>query len=211
MLLIRSPATPNAITVTVTPGLLDDQAGLAVDRALQNRDVGCPGGDFDVGARDLLAAVDRVERGPDRAAAVGDRDGVGVEDADETGDVYGLPCRLEVPDNAGPQRRRSLGGLRRSKATAGRWGQLATSCGGSADLAVTLEELIRVADDGLAMAKRSGRNRVVAVRPAPSASPPSTRTLPPREQPSSGGAVPPDGGSRVPSGRAARGRPSGSP
>lgn len=81
--------------------LLDDQAWLAVDRALEDRHRGCARGDFDIGARDLFAAVERAERGPDQATTVGDRDGVGVEEADERADVLCLPRRLEVPGKCG--------------------------------------------------------------------------------------------------------------
>ena len=50
--------------------LLGHQAGLAVDRVLQDRHVaGCPVGDIDDIARDLLAAFDRVQRGAGQAAA----------------------------------------------------------------------------------------------------------------------------------------------
>jgi hypothetical protein len=60
--------------------LLSDQAGLAVDCAFQERPVaGRPVGDFDPGARDLLAAFDRTQESGGEAAAVGDRRGVGVE------------------------------------------------------------------------------------------------------------------------------------
>jgi hypothetical protein len=77
---------------------LSDQAGLAVDRALQDRQVGCRAGDIDAGARDLFAALDRAEHGGGEAAAVGDRGGVGVEEADEGVDVLGFPCLLEGSD-----------------------------------------------------------------------------------------------------------------
>ena len=81
--------------------LLGDQAGLAVDRALQDRQAECPAGDIDVEARDLLAAFDRAELGGDEAAAVAGRRGVGVEQADQGVDVLGLPRLLEVPDDVG--------------------------------------------------------------------------------------------------------------
>jgi hypothetical protein len=70
-------------------------------------------------ARDLLGAFDRLERGADEAAAVGDRRGVGVEEADESVDVLGFPCPLEVPDDASLLRGRSRGSLRRADAAAG--------------------------------------------------------------------------------------------
>jgi hypothetical protein len=60
-----------------------------------------PTGDIDNGARDLFAAFDWAEFGANQAAAVADRRGVGVEKADEGVDVLGLPCLLEVPDDAG--------------------------------------------------------------------------------------------------------------
>jgi len=104
---------------------LRHQTGLAVDRTLQDRRVGCPAGDIDEQARDLLAVLDRAELGADEAAAVGDRRGVGVEEADEGVDVLGFPCLLEVLEDAGALGRRSRGSLRRAKATAGRRGQLA--------------------------------------------------------------------------------------
>src|SRR5260370_29577413 len=100
--------------------LLSHQAGLAVDRALQERHVaGRPAGDFDPGARDLLAAFDGAQEGNGEAAAVGDRGGAGVEQADQGVDVLGLPCRLEVPDDAGLLGCRSRGTLRRANAAAG--------------------------------------------------------------------------------------------
>jgi hypothetical protein len=76
--------------------LLGHQAGLAVDGTLQDCQAGCPAGDIEAGARDLLAAFDRVELGADEAAAVGDRRGVGVQEADEGVDVLGFPGLLEV-------------------------------------------------------------------------------------------------------------------
>jgi hypothetical protein len=91
---------------------LSDQAGLAVDRALQESHVaGCPAGEIDEVARDLLATFDRAELGAGQAAAVGDRGGVGVEEADEGGDVLGFPCPGEVPDDAGLLCRRGRGSL----------------------------------------------------------------------------------------------------
>jgi hypothetical protein len=51
--------------------LLGDQAGLAVDRALQEHQAGCDTGDFGAGARDLLAAFDRAGQGAGEAAGVG--------------------------------------------------------------------------------------------------------------------------------------------
>src|SRR5450755_637364 len=82
--------------------LLGYQAGLAVDRALQERHAaGCPAGDAGQVAGDLLAAVDRAERGADQAAAVGDRRGARVEEADEGVDVPRFPGLPEVPDDAG--------------------------------------------------------------------------------------------------------------
>src|SRR5438874_5935448 len=61
---------------------LSDQAGLAVDRALQEPHVaGCSGGEVGQVAGDLLAAFDGVERGAGETAAVGGQRGVGVEQA----------------------------------------------------------------------------------------------------------------------------------
>ncbi|MDG9675946.1 hypothetical protein [Micromonospora sp. DH14] len=60
--------------------LLGDQAGLAVDRTLQNRQIPKSALEVDQGAADLLGAFDRVEHGADNAAAVGDRRRVGVEE-----------------------------------------------------------------------------------------------------------------------------------
>jgi hypothetical protein len=100
--------------------LLSHQTGLAVDRTLQERHVaGRPGGDFDPGARDLLAAFDGTQERGGEAAAVGDRRGVGVEQADQGADVLGLPCRLEGPDDAGLPGCRGRGRLRGADATAG--------------------------------------------------------------------------------------------
>src|SRR5262249_2330269 len=59
--------------------LLSDQAGLAVDRALQDRQAGCPVGGGEHVARDPLGAFDRAERdGVGQAAAVGDHGGGGI-------------------------------------------------------------------------------------------------------------------------------------
>src|SRR6266536_4534895 len=63
--------------------LLSHQAGLAVDRTLQDRQVGYLSDDTDQGARDLLGTFDRAEPRAGEAAAVGDRRGAGVEEADE--------------------------------------------------------------------------------------------------------------------------------
>ena len=49
---------------------LGDQAGLAVDRALQDRQARCSAGDLDVGAGDLLAAFDGLEVCGGQAATV---------------------------------------------------------------------------------------------------------------------------------------------
>ena len=76
--------------------LLSDQAGLTVDRTLQERHVWRPAGDIDEDARDPLGAVDLVEHGADQAAAVGDGRGVGVEEADEGVDVLGFPGLLKA-------------------------------------------------------------------------------------------------------------------
>ena len=95
--------------------LLGHQPGLAVDRAFQERHVAWhPVGDLDPGARDLLAAFDGAQEGNGEAAAVGDRRGVGVEQADQGVDVLGFPCLLEGPDNAGLPGYRSLGSLRKT-------------------------------------------------------------------------------------------------
>src|SRR5260370_25833612 len=82
--------------------LLSDQAGLAVDGPFEERPVaGCPAGDFDPGARDLLAAFDGAQECSGEAAAVGDRRSVGIEQADQGVDVLGFPGLLEGPDDAG--------------------------------------------------------------------------------------------------------------
>jgi hypothetical protein len=134
MCLIRSPATSNANTVTVTPSLLSHQPGLAVDRTLQERRLaGCPAGDFDPGARDLLAAFDGAQEGNGEAAAVGDRRGVGVEEADQGVDVLRFPGLLEGPDDVGLPGWGGRGGLRGADAAAGRGGQLAAGRRGTAD------------------------------------------------------------------------------
>jgi len=71
--------------------LLNYQTGLIVDRTLQDRQVGYAAADIDDQVRDLLAVFDRAEHGANEAAAVGDRRGVGVEEADEGADVLGMP------------------------------------------------------------------------------------------------------------------------
>jgi hypothetical protein len=98
---------------------LGDQAGLAVDGAFQERQAGCHPGNFDAGERDLLAAFDRAEPGGDEAAAIADRCGAGVEEADEGVDVLGFPCLLEGPDDARLLRCRGRRGLRGACAAAG--------------------------------------------------------------------------------------------
>ncbi len=50
---------------------LGHQTGLTVDRTLQDRQVGCPAGELDEGARDLFAAFYWAELGADEAAAGG--------------------------------------------------------------------------------------------------------------------------------------------
>lgn len=59
--------------------LLSDQAGLAVDCALLERQAGHRAGDVDGVAGDLLGAFGRVEGGCSESAAVGDRRGAGIE------------------------------------------------------------------------------------------------------------------------------------
>jgi hypothetical protein len=100
--------------------LLNHQTRLTVDRTLQESQLGCRAGDLEDGARDLLAAFDRAELGADEAAAVTDRGGVGVKEADQGLDVLGFPCLLEVPDDIDALGCRSRGSLRRANATAGR-------------------------------------------------------------------------------------------
>src|SRR5215471_15917111 len=100
--------------------LLSDQAGLAVDRALQDRQAGCPVDGGEHVARDPLGAFDRAERdGVGQAAAVGDHGGGGIEEADESVDVLGFPGLLEGPDDAGLAGCRRRGSLRRADAAAG--------------------------------------------------------------------------------------------
>src|SRR5258707_15213289 len=100
--------------------LLSDQTGLTVDRTLQERHVAWrPVGDFDPGARDLLAAFDGAQEGSGEAAAVGDRRGAGVEQADQGADVLGFPGLLEVPDDASLAGCRCRGSLRGADAAAG--------------------------------------------------------------------------------------------
>src|SRR5690348_6237562 len=112
--------------------LLRDQAGLSVDRPLQDFHVRCPAGEIDQVTRDLLAALDGAERGAGHAAAVGSHRGAGVEEADEGTDVLGLPCLLEVPDDGGLPGRGGRGGLRGADTAAGRGGQLPAGRRGTA-------------------------------------------------------------------------------
>jgi hypothetical protein len=103
--------------------LLGHQAGLAVDGAFHERHgAGGPAGDFDPGARDLLAAFDRAQEARDEPATVRDGRGTGVEQADEGLDVLGLPGLLEGPDDAGLPGCRGRESLRRADAAAGRGG-----------------------------------------------------------------------------------------
>jgi hypothetical protein len=112
--------------------VLGHQAGLAVDRARQDCQAGCPAGDIDQVVRHLLAAFDRVERGADQAAAVGDHRGARVQQADERVDVPGFPGLLEVSDQAGLPRGRSRGRLGGADAAARGRGQLAAGRRGPA-------------------------------------------------------------------------------
>src|ERR1035438_2908559 len=83
------------------PVSLSDQAGLAADRAFQDRQAGRPIGEGDAGARDLSTAPDRSGQGAGKAAAVGTRRGIGVEQADQAVDILSLPCLPELSDDAG--------------------------------------------------------------------------------------------------------------
>lgn len=103
MCLIRSPTTSNANTVTVTPSCCATKPGcpLTVRARMAVRLVARLA--ISIHAhRDLLAAFDRVHEGDRQATAVGDRRGIGVEQADEGLDVLGLPRRFEILDDAGP-------------------------------------------------------------------------------------------------------------
>ena len=113
MCLIRSPATSNANTVTVTPSCWATRPGWPL--TVRSRIVMVPG------ARSAISTQARAicsppsigcEEGGGEAAAVGDRRGVGVEQADQGVDVLGLPGLLEVPDDAGLPGRRGRGSLR---------------------------------------------------------------------------------------------------
>src|SRR5207248_6160131 len=113
---------------------LSDQPGLAVDRALQDRQAGrCPAGEINDIARDLLAAFDRAGGGADETATVAGRRGVGVEETNEALDVLGFPGLLEFPDDAGLPGCGGRGSLRGPDAAAGRRGQLAAGRRGTAD------------------------------------------------------------------------------
>jgi len=109
--------------------LLGDQAGLAIDRALQESQARCPADDIEGGAGDLLAAFDRAlgDRA-DEAAGVGDGRGAGIQEADEGRDVPGFPGLFEVPDEAGLPAGRGRGGCdarRRRRAEEASWRQAA--------------------------------------------------------------------------------------
>src|SRR5215218_5271355 len=81
--------------------LLSDKAGLAIDRAFQDRHGGPPAGEVDAGARNLLGAFNWFEPGAGKAATVCDPRRAGVEEPNKGADVMCLPCALEVPDDAG--------------------------------------------------------------------------------------------------------------
>ncbi|MGA8112679.1 MAG: hypothetical protein WCA46_03340 [Actinocatenispora sp.] len=107
---IRSPATSNANTVRVTPSCRATRPGWPLTvRSRTVMPLGHPVREFDPGARDLLATVDGMQEGDGQTATVGDRRGVGVEQADEGVDVLGLPRRLERPDDGGLLGRRRTG------------------------------------------------------------------------------------------------------
>src|SRR3954462_70184 len=75
---------------------LRHQTRLTVDGALENAQVRYLGRDVDVGARDLLAALDRVQMRHGESAAVRDCCRVGIEKADQRLDVLGFPRLLEI-------------------------------------------------------------------------------------------------------------------
>ena len=134
MCLIRSPATSNANTVTVTPSCWATRPGWPL--TVRSRIVMLPGARLAISAqaaRDLLGAFDGAQEGDGEAAAVGDRRGVGVEQADEGVDVLGFPGLLEVPDDVGLPGGRGRGSLRGADAAAGGGGQLAAGRRGAAD------------------------------------------------------------------------------
>ena len=81
--------------------LLGYQAGLAVDRAFQERQAGCLAGDGRAGARDLLGALEQAAKRGGEAAEVTGHGGAGIEQVDEGGDVGGFPGLLEGLDDAG--------------------------------------------------------------------------------------------------------------
>jgi hypothetical protein len=108
--------------------LLGDQARLAVDRTLQERQSGCDAGDFGAGARDLLAAFDRAGEGAGEAAGVGDGRGAGIQEADEGSDVRGFPGLLKSRTTPACRAARDAGGCAartRRRAEEASWRQAA--------------------------------------------------------------------------------------
>jgi hypothetical protein len=125
MCLIRSPSTSNAITFTVTPSSWVTRR-LAVDRTLQDGQVGRRAGPIDEELRYPRSTFDRVRLGSDDAATIAGCRCVRVEDGNQCVDVLGLPRPLEVPDDVGALSCRCCRSRRRANATTGRRGQLST-------------------------------------------------------------------------------------
>src|SRR5262249_58073655 len=108
-------------------------AALAIDGGCEDGQVRRIAGELGQVAGDLLGAFDRVQGGGSPAAAVGGDGGVGVKQADERGDVAGLPRGFEVTDDGGLAGGGRRGGLGGADATAAGGGQLAAGGRGAAD------------------------------------------------------------------------------
>jgi hypothetical protein len=119
---------------------LGDQAGLAVDGAFEDGQVGCVDGEIGQVAGDLLGALDGVQRGGGPPAAVGGNGGTGVEQGDEGGDIAGLPGGFEVADDGGLAGGGGRTGVGGADAAAAGGGQLAAGGRGAADDAGDLGE-----------------------------------------------------------------------
>jgi hypothetical protein len=84
--------------------LLNDEAGLAIDRALGDGQAGEGLPQPPEPTNDLIDARDRMPHRVHASATIADRSGVGRKKCDQRIDIAGLPCDLELTDDAGLSR-----------------------------------------------------------------------------------------------------------
>ena len=137
MCLIRSPATSNANTVTVTPSSPADQPGWPL--TVCSRNATRPGVArlaISIQARAICSAPSMgLHEGNGESAAVGDRGSLGVEQADDGLDVLGAQAALKAMDDPWGWRSAGVTGARPvpADAAAGRRPELAAGGRGAAD------------------------------------------------------------------------------